>query len=96
MPRIAILGDVAGLLSAIHYYNKNLTRAVTVYYEPENIPCMLDKIIAEHMPQVESVKDRVAVFVADKITTGIRCAVKYDAFKQLIRILFLRKVQHRT
>jgi len=84
-----VLDGIAKLIGLGAWYGKNLDRRCMVYYQPENKPSMVDKWVKGQTRRPLGTADKLRVKAADTTTTLIRKAVDYEAFRQLVRALFL-------
>lgn len=84
-----VLDGVVKLIGLGAWYGKNLDRKCMVYYQPENKPSMVDKWVKWQTRRPLGTADKLRVKAADATTKLIRKAVDYEAFRQLVRALFL-------
>ena len=84
---LAEMGSGIGFL--VRWRKRLLTDEVNYFHPPHNRKSLIDKLVRAHTGPVISRQDQLCVKVADGLTVLVRRLVMLDAFRQLLRAVFL-------
>ena len=85
----ALLEIGSGIGFLVRWRSRLLASKVNYFHPPQNRTSPIDKLVRAQTGPVITRQDRLCVKVADGLTVLVRRLVVLDAFRQLMRAVFL-------
>ena len=85
----ALVEMVSGIGFLVRWRNRLLASKVNYFHPPHNKKSPIDKLVRGQTGPVITRQDQLCVKLADGLTVLVRRLVMLDAFRQLMRAVFL-------